>query len=70
MLNEDELKSIALHGRLHEMGMCTCPCYDALITVGKKLMVENELRVKTAKVSPDILAALTIGAAEGADDED
>jgi len=64
MLNEDELKRIGKHGAIHRMGMCGCPCFDALVEIGKKLAVENELRVKLAKANPDVLAALTIGAAD------
>lgn len=64
MLDSDELRTIAFHGRMHEMGMCLCPCYPALIDIGKKLMRENELRLKLAKASPEALAGLIIGVAE------
>jgi hypothetical protein len=69
MIDEEELKRIAGHGALHKMGLCTCPCYEALLEVGRKLQVENELRLRLAKASPEVLAGLTIGAAAVEDDE-
>lgn len=62
MIDETELKTIALHGTMHKMGMCTCPCYEALLTVGRKLAVEAELRARIAEVSPEAIAAITIAA--------
>jgi hypothetical protein len=63
MLDERTIQNVSKHGSLHQMELCTCPCYDALMTVGKAVRLESDLRVALAKASPEALAALTIGAA-------
>lgn len=70
MLDEQELARVATHGMTHGFGMCTCPCYDALIKVAEALKKEMDLRVKLAKASPDALAALTIGAVSMEEEDD
>lgn len=58
MLEETELRSVAKHTISHDMGMCTCPCFTALIKVSEKLTEERELMRKLGSVSPIALAAV------------
>lgn len=60
MLDGATLRLIESHSVSHRVGYCNCPCFPALIKVAEALQKEGELRVKLAKVSPDVLAALTI----------
>ncbi|MGV0985080.1 MAG: hypothetical protein ACOYB2_11025 [Limnohabitans sp.] len=70
MLDEATIQRVGKHELMHTMGLCTCPCWQALIDVGEAIKRENELRVQFAKVAPDALIALTLGAAAMDDDDD
>jgi hypothetical protein len=69
MISKSQAEHIAFHGTVHKMGMCSCPCFEALIQVGERLYEENKLRLHLAHTNPHLLAALIIGAAS-ADDGD
>lgn len=43
MIDEEELKVLSGHATIHKMGLCTCPCYDVLLTLGRKIQATNEL---------------------------
>lgn len=62
MLDPTELEKVAFHNSIHDMGMCTCPCMEALLKVSKALQKEREMQIKVARQSPDLLAALILGA--------
>jgi hypothetical protein len=66
MLDEATMRTVAKHSMLHDMGMglCTCPCYDALMTVAAVVKRENDLRLTLARTSPEALAALSIATAD------
>lgn len=64
MLDGESLTVIRGHGIAHRIGLCTCPCYDAIVTVGAAIGREADLRLRMAIASPEALAALTIGAAD------
>ena len=60
MIDEPTLGRLDRHSVSHRMEMCTCPCFDALLQVAEAMKRENDLRVRVARVSPEVLAALTL----------
>jgi hypothetical protein len=61
MIDEATMTAVAKHGTAHEVGVCRCPCYEALLTVGRAVQVERYLARRMAATSPEALAALTLG---------
>lgn len=61
MLTEETIKKIAFHKQLHDVGMCTCPCLDAVLTMAAAIKKEEALRHKMAIASPDAFTALMLG---------
>ena len=55
MLDETQIKAVGRHGMVHQMGMCTCPCYDALIAVAANVARERKLVATFAAVAPEVL---------------
>ena len=37
VLTPDQVNAVARHKITHDLGMCTCPCYDALMAVAASL---------------------------------
>lgn len=37
LLTEDEIVKVGRHKLTHDMGMCTCPCFDALMAIAERL---------------------------------
>lgn len=69
MIDEATMAAVLKHGTVHQIGYCSCPCYDALAKVADAIGREDELRIRMALVSPEALAGLIRGAAMMADDE-
>jgi hypothetical protein len=70
MLDEVTISRVAKHEVSHQLGMCTCPCFDALMEVGDVVKREGELRIALAKASPEALAAITLAGENGQEEEE
>jgi hypothetical protein len=69
MLDDETIRTVSKHGFVHTMGMCTCPCFDALMAVGNRLKEERDLAAKIGSVSPIALAALMGADVSGVPDD-
>lgn len=54
-MNEAEITAVERHGTMHSMGLCICPCFDALMKLARSLperdtvsRLEGALAVVTA----------------------
>jgi len=62
------ITAVERHGFTHKMGLCICPCFDALVAVAKAIATERDLMAKVGSVSPEALAVL-VGANPALRDE-